>query len=162
MAAQWRQVQATGARLVLVSLCSTPADAAAWSRAVRPSDDSVPLWHVLGGATEPPAALHAAMGFARSLAGSWGPAALQTYAQRSLRAEPPERTRGQDIHRMGGDVVVDARGVVRLLHPSRSSTDRPSVATLLQALRALPPAPAPLDGDDVRAKPSPGPCTSDD
>ena len=40
-----------------------------------------------------------------------------------------------DPHQLGGDVVVDAAGIIRLAHRSRDPIDRPDVETLLAALR---------------------------
>lgn len=42
---------------------------------------------------------------------------------------------GEDVLQLGGDFILDAAGRIVYAHPSRDPTDRPSAATLLEALR---------------------------
>lgn len=43
----------------------------------------------------------------------------------------------EDPNQLGGDFIVDAKGIVRLTYPSRDAADRPSVSDLLGVLRQL-------------------------
>lgn len=40
-----------------------------------------------------------------------------------------------DVHQLGGDVIVDAEGIVRYLHVGRGPADRPPVEELLDVVR---------------------------
>ena len=42
-----------------------------------------------------------------------------------------------DSTQLGGDFLIDAQGVLRLAYRSQDPTDRPSIATLRDALRQL-------------------------
>lgn len=42
-----------------------------------------------------------------------------------------------DPHQLGGDFIVDKKGVVEHLHRSTTPTDRPDVSTLLETVRSL-------------------------
>jgi hypothetical protein len=45
---------------------------------------------------------------------------------------------GQDVHRMGGDILLDSGGRIVLDHYSKTNTDRPDVEkTLLPLMRAM-------------------------
>ena len=43
-----------------------------------------------------------------------------------------------DIHQMGGDVLIDPSGVVRLHHPSETPLDRPAPDEVLSVIRGEP------------------------
>ncbi len=80
---------------------------------------------------DPEATLYAAYGMQRG--GRWqilGPASWGGYLRLMLRGRLPRRPTG-DIYRLGGDVLVDPQGVVRLHFVSRRPVDRPDVATIL-------------------------------
>ena len=81
-------------------------------------------------------AVHAAYGLARASSGRLlHPATILAYARFIVggqRLLPPS---GEDVHRLGGDFVIDAQGEIRLAHRSRHPADRPAVATLVRALR---------------------------
>ncbi len=42
-----------------------------------------------------------------------------------------------DPHQLGGDFIIDASGIVQLSHPSRDSTDRPSLDEILTVLQKI-------------------------
>ncbi|MFK8111220.1 MAG: AhpC/TSA family protein [Rubripirellula sp.] len=42
---------------------------------------------------------------------------------------------GKDWRQLGGDVLIDPQGIVRLLHVSRSPHDRPSVESILAMIQ---------------------------
>lgn len=40
-----------------------------------------------------------------------------------------------DIHQMGGDLIIDSQGTIFFIHRSRTSTDRPEIQNLMTALQ---------------------------
>ena len=52
---------------------------------------------------------------------------------RGTRPEKPEP--GEDLFQLGGDFVLDEAGRLVFAYPSKTSTDRPSVTVLLDAVR---------------------------
>lgn len=74
---------------------------------------------------------------------TWGWRNLSYYARQLFTGRKLRGIQG-DAHQLGGDYLVDSTGIVRLAHPSHDPTDRPTIATLLNTLRALP-HPAPLE-----------------
>jgi hypothetical protein len=66
----------------------------------------------------------------------WGPRTWWAYAKELLRGITPSASAlGSDGNQLGGDVLVDASGMVRFLHVGSGPGDRPSVAALLAARR---------------------------
>lgn len=61
----------------------------------------------------------------------WGPASIAIYLKLLLRGRRPRRA-GTDVQQLGGDVLVDPGGIVRLHHVGRGPADRPPIATLLE------------------------------
>ncbi len=64
----------------------------------------------------------------------YGPATLLAYARLLLRGRRPRRSEA-DLLQLGGDVLVDPEGVVRIHHVGRGPADRPAVEDLLAAVR---------------------------
>ena len=62
------------------------------------------------------------------------PQNLWFYAKATLQGREKFGKRG-DPHQLGGDFIVDSQGIVRLAHPSKEPTDRPSVNHLLKVLQ---------------------------
>ncbi|MFP6692867.1 MAG: peroxiredoxin-like family protein [Pirellulales bacterium] len=60
----------------------------------------------------------------------WGPQNWGVYLRLMLRGRKPRRPR-DDINQLGGDVLIDDRGVVRLHHVGQGPADRPTVSSLL-------------------------------
>ncbi len=77
-----------------------------------------------------------AYGLQSSVFRSWMPQNLWFYAKATLQGREKFGKRG-DPHQLGGDFIVDSQGIVRLAHPSKEPTDRPSVEKLLQVLSQI-------------------------
>ncbi|MCJ7603671.1 MAG: SelL-related redox protein [Desulfobulbaceae bacterium] len=63
----------------------------------------------------------------------WGPSTWLAYLKEILRGRLPNKSSG-DIRQRGGDVLIDAEGIVRLHHVGFGPADRPEVAAILQAI----------------------------
>ncbi len=70
--------------------------------------------------------------------GNWwniyGPASVWAYLKLLLRGRRL-RLPGSDVHQLGGDVLIDPRGIVRVHHIGSGPADRPAVTGLLEAIR---------------------------
>lgn len=79
--------------------------------------------------------LYASYGMLR---GSWrnilGPSAWWAYAKLLARGRRLQRSSG-DVQQLGGDVLIDPEGIVRLHHIGNGPADRPTVETLLAVVR---------------------------
>ena len=64
----------------------------------------------------------------------WGPQNWGAYFKIMARGRMPRRPH-DDVNQLGGDVLVDPDGIVRLHHVGRGPADRPSVDFLLEAVR---------------------------
>jgi hypothetical protein len=80
-------------------------------------------------------ALYAAYGMHR---GHWrdilGWSSWRAYAKLLLQGRRLRRSSG-DLQQLGGDVLIDPEGVVRLHHVGTGPADRPSVSSLLDVVR---------------------------
>lgn len=69
--------------------------------------------------------------------GSWakiyGPRSWSAYAKLMMRGRAVQRPTG-DVHQLGGDVLIDPGGIVRLHHVGSGPADRPSVESLLSTV----------------------------
>lgn len=65
----------------------------------------------------------------------WGPQNWGAYFKIMARGRMPRRPH-DDVNQLGGDVLVDPDGIVRLHHVGRGPADRPPVDFLLEAVRA--------------------------
>ena len=81
-------------------------------------------------------AAYRAYGLERSLLRSWGWQTISYYARSLWNGEEWRGIRG-DSGQLGGDFIVDSKGIVRLAYPSRNPTDRPPVEELLSVLQKL-------------------------
>ena len=83
---------------------------------------------------DPERKAYRAYGLEYSLLRSWAPNVWLRYAQLILRGR---KWRGiqDDSGQLGGDVVVDSSGYIRLIHRSHDPTNRPDIDALLTALR---------------------------
>lgn len=66
----------------------------------------------------------------------WSPKVMWHYLKLILRGEHMRPVQGNP-HQLGGDVIVDDAGIIRLLHRSKDPVDRPPVGKLLTELRRL-------------------------
>jgi len=67
----------------------------------------------------------------------WGPRTWWAYARELVRGRLPHAVDAStDTSQLGGDVLVDPSGTVRLLHVGSGPGDRPPVATIVAARRA--------------------------
>ena len=64
----------------------------------------------------------------------YGPAAWWAYAKLLSRGRRPRRPQG-DTRQLGGDVLIDREGVVRLHHVGSGPADRPTVSSILDVIR---------------------------
>lgn len=79
-----------------------------------------------------------AWGLRKSFLGVWSPASLNFYSDQKLGGRETHPSYGQDVHRMGGDIMLDNAGRIVLEHYSKTNADRPLVeATILPLARAL-------------------------
>ncbi len=69
-----------------------------------------------------------------------GPATMWAYGKLMLRGRWPRLSSG-DPKQLGGDVLIDPQGIVRLHHVGSGPADRPSIASLLDAVRCPTAAP---------------------
>ena len=65
----------------------------------------------------------------------WGLKTWWAYLKAVLHGQKLQQSHG-DISQRGGDVLIDSEGVVRLHHVGEGPADRPSLAQLLEAIRA--------------------------
>ena len=65
----------------------------------------------------------------------WGPQNWGAYFKIMARGRMPRRPH-DDVNQLGGDVLVDPAGIVRLHHVGRGPADRPSIDSLLADVRA--------------------------
>ena len=81
-------------------------------------------------------ALYAAYGMLRGRAWDiWGPATWLAYARSLAHGGTLRRPTG-DVSQLGGDVLIDPEGFVRMHHVGRGPADRPPVESLLAVVRA--------------------------
>ena len=66
----------------------------------------------------------------------WGPTTWSAYLKEAFRGHLP-RWPVADTSQQGGDVLVDPTGRIRFTHVGDGPGDRPSVAKILQAHRAV-------------------------
>ncbi len=64
----------------------------------------------------------------------WGPASWWAYAKLLIQGRRLHRSDG-DVNQLGGDVLIDPTGIVRLHHVGSGLADRPSVSSLLELVQ---------------------------
>jgi hypothetical protein len=69
--------------------------------------------------------------------GSWwnvaGPASIRVYLKLIGRGRRLKRP-GSDVRQLGGDVLIDPDGIVRIHHVGSGPADRPDVSELMQSV----------------------------
>jgi alkyl hydroperoxide reductase subunit AhpC len=70
--------------------------------------------------------------------GTWwnlyGPASIRVYLKLMARGRRLRRP-GSDTQQLGGDVLIDPQGVVRLHHIGAGPADRPTITALLEPVK---------------------------
>ena len=78
------------------------------------------------------------LGLKRSITAVWSVMTLKAYAEEKVAEVPPTLALpGDDLHVLGGDFIADSSGKIVFTYPSKTSSDRPSIARLLDELRSL-------------------------
>jgi peroxiredoxin len=115
---------ALNTRIILISFGS-PDRARIWL-----DQTNVPFTLLL----DPERKAYRAYGLEYSLLRSWGLNVWQRYAELLLKGRKWRGIQGNS-GQLGGDVIVDSKGRIRLAYRSHDPTDRPDVQSLLAALR---------------------------
>lgn len=76
-------------------------------------------------------------GLGQSWFAAWGFKNALYYAKAIARGETIKREHRGDTDQMGGNFIIDASGIIRFAYPSRDPTDRPAVATLMDAIAQI-------------------------
>ena len=78
------------------------------------------------------------LGLKRSIVAVWSVKTLKSYAEEKIAEVPPTPALpGDDLHVLGGDFIANSSGKIVFTYPSKTSSDRPSIARLLDELRSL-------------------------
>ncbi len=123
---QHAEIQAARANVVTVSF-GTPYWAHMW---LQETQSPFPFL------VDAERAAYQAYGLESSIFSSWSPANLWYYTKAVWQKRETFGKRG-DPHQLGGDFIIDPRGVIRLAHPSRDPTDRPSMPQILSTLKKI-------------------------
>ncbi|ELT96704.1 hypothetical protein CAPTEDRAFT_186353 [Capitella teleta] len=86
---------------------------------------------------DPERKLYLSIGLGRSLSKVWNTETISYYgSQVKSQRKLPQAYKDiiDDPHQMGGDIVLNASGVIKMAYPSQKAQDRPSVQSLLDAL----------------------------
>ena len=78
-------------------------------------------------------AVYRAYGLERSILRSWHPRILWFYFKRFIKGKGVPIFRA-DPTQLGGDILIDHKGRIRQIFPSKDAMDRPSVEQLLGAI----------------------------
>ena len=119
-----REFESLNARIVVVSF-GRPEQARFWL------DETQTFFTLL---LDPERKAYHAYGLEYSLARSWSPKVWLEYARLILSGRKWRGIQG-DSGQLGGDFIVDSRGVIRFSYRSLDPTDRPSISQLLAALK---------------------------
>ena len=86
---------------------------------------------------DPDRLAYQAYGLERSAWRAWSPRTIWYYIKAKLQGKEQYDSHGEDVHQLGGDFIVDNKGILRFVYRSHDPVDRPSVAELHQVLEAL-------------------------
>ena len=64
----------------------------------------------------------------------YSPATIASYLKLMIRGRRPRVATG-DTYQLGGDVLIDPEGIIRILHVSEDPADRPEVEDILRVVR---------------------------
>jgi hypothetical protein len=81
--------------------------------------------------------VYKAYGLERSIWRAYSLKTIWMYAQHLLTGKPLHTSHGDDKSQLGGDFIVDRKGILRLTYHSHDPIDRPSSSYLLENLRNL-------------------------
>ncbi len=81
-------------------------------------------------------AVYRAYGVERSIFRSWHPRILWFYLKRFLKGKGVPIFRA-DPTQLGGDILIDREGHIRVIFPSKDAMDRPSVEQLLAVIDSI-------------------------
>lgn len=112
---------------VIIISFGTPKQARAWLE-----DTCSPFTMVL----DRERAVYRAYGVKKSWLRSWTPMTAWFYVRAILKGRKLKGIQG-DPHQLGGDFIVDSKGIVRMSHPSRFATDRPPASRLITELKKI-------------------------
>jgi hypothetical protein len=82
-------------------------------------------------------ASYEAFGLGKSWLAAWGVNNLSYYAKALLQGKRVHNEHRGDTDQMGGNFIVDSRGIIRFAYPSRDPTDRPEIETMIGILREI-------------------------
>ena len=80
--------------------------------------------------------VYRAYGLERSFVKSWHPRIMLHYLALLFKGRKLHPIQG-DPNQLGGDFIVDARGIVRFSHYSEDPSDRPSFQRILEAIKLI-------------------------
>lgn len=80
-----------------------------------------------------------AYGLERSRLRSWHPRVVWIYIKRWFQRGQFYDSHGDDTSQLGGDFIVDRKGLLQLVYPSHDPSDRPAIDDLLNILKSYKP-----------------------
>ena len=69
----------------------------------------------------------------------WGPATMGVYFKLMSKGRMPRKPAG-DVQQLGGDILIDPRGIVSIHHVGTGPADRPTIESILEIVRGERPA----------------------
>ena len=85
---------------------------------------------------DPDRNVYRAYGLNRSFVRVWNPQVLLHYLMLMMKGRKLRPIQG-DPNQLGGDFIVDARGLIQYAHPSKGPSDRPSFRRIAEVLRSM-------------------------
>ena len=120
------ELEALGVRVLLLSF-GQESQAARW---IQETKAPFPLL------LDPKRSVYRAYGLERSFTRVWNLGTVLLYLGLLLKGRKPRPIQG-DPNQLGGDFIVDTRGIVRYAHPSEGPADRPSFQQIVEALKSI-------------------------
>lgn len=85
---------------------------------------------------DPDRSIYERYGLERSLLRSWGFKTIWMYIKLLLSGRKWRGIQG-DSAQLGGDFIIDSRGIIKLAYRSHDPTDRPSVSSMLALISKI-------------------------
>ena len=79
--------------------------------------------------------IYSSYGFGRSITGVWNTQSLNYYSNAQAHGRILPSSKGQDVHQMAGDIIINQYGKIIYTYYSASNTDRPSVDALFDVVK---------------------------